>query len=314
MPLFAKKAPPVSPWWTISHSASDSVDLSVQQGVSAAANSIDVDAKLLRREIARGRYARAADAFDWKGYESKLAKELEARTMKAAEKSAAATARRLGVPFDSVDLQAQVRARARSTARQMAKESRNAMKESMRRIHRQVGESAKDTAELAKKMAGLNRQQANSVASRLAGMSDATAAQRSRETQRLIKRGRKNRASLVARHEGLTAAEDAQEATFRAAVDQGAIKEVWQRWVSIRDKRRDPICARLHGQRVRMGDRFRDPVTGKTYAKPPAPHGKCRCGRQYSFRKPGVRAAMEFMPDPRMERCQLLPQLRRVAP
>jgi len=285
VPLFAAKAP-VSPWWRISHAASDASDLSIQQGFSKAANAIGVDPKKLRDEIARGRFARAADAFDWKGFERDLANELESRTMKAAEKSAFDTARRLGIPVPSnEEIRVNVRTRAQATAKQMAKESRNALKTSMRRLRKQQKNSSANTASIARKIAGLNRQQATSVVNRLGALDEATPFKRNAQANKIVRSGRRNRARLVSRHEGSTAAEDAQELTIRAAEQQGVIKEVFQRWVSIRDKRRDPICARLHGQRVRLGDSFTDPLTGKKYSKPPQPHAKCRCGRQYTFKK-----------------------------
>ncbi len=69
------------------------------------------------------------------------------------------------------------------------------------------------------------------------------------------------------------------------------ISEVKQRWVSIKDKQRDPICARLHGQVVPLGQKFTDPGTGKKYDRPGQPHSRCRCGRQYSFGRVRQRAA-----------------------
>lgn len=301
MALFTKN-PPVSPWWRIAHAASDKSALSIRQGFSRAANAIEVDAKLLNAEIKRGRYARAADAFDWKGFEGNLAKELESRTMKAAERSAKATAKRLGIKPPSLDsMRATVRARAKATAKQMAKESRTALKESMRRLREQLGRSSAQTASRARQLAGLNRKQASSVVTRLSSLIDEGASPRKRDvaTRKLIKGHRRNRSTLVARHEGLTAAEDAQEAAILAAESEGMITGVTQRWVSIRDKRRDPVCARLHGQKVPIGKAFKDPLTGITYMKPPQPHGLCRCGRQYSFRQTAkAKAARELRMDP----------------
>ena len=288
------KNPPVSPWWRISHAASDKSILSIQQGFSKAVNAMEVNSKLLRDEIARGRYARAADAFDWKGFEKSLGNELESRTMRAAERSAKATAKRLGIETPSVEnMRTAVRGRARATARQMARESREAMKTSLKRIRRDLGRSSAQTASRAKQIAGLNRQQASSVVNRLSGMIEEGASpfKRDAETKKLVKAHRRNRSTMVARHEGLTAAEDAQETAMRAAAEQGAITQVFQRWVSIRDKRRDKVCKRLHGQRVRLGDKFTDPETGLKYDRPPQPHGLCRCGRQYSFKKKAGRRA-----------------------
>lgn len=267
---------PSDPWWKISHAAADASDLSLRQGFSTAANAIEVNTKKLRAEIKRGRYARAADAFDWKGFEKNLARELESRTMKAAVKSARATAERIGLdPPSNEEIRETVRARARATAKQMAKESRNAMKASLRRLRKDQGLSLKKTTRIGKQIAGLNRKQASGVVTRFNALKDATPRTRNAAIRRQIKAARRTRSSLVARHEGLTSSEDAQEATIRAAAEQGVIKEVWQRWVSIPDKRRDPICKRLHGQRVRLGDKFTDPATGIKYEKPPQPHGVC---------------------------------------
>ena len=118
------------------------------------------------------------------------------------------------------------------------------------------------------------------------------------ETRKLVKGRRRSRATLVARQESLTAAEDGQEAAIVAAQDQGAIENVTQRWVSVRDRNRDPICARLHGQKVPLGKPFTDPGTSVKYRSPPEPHSACRCGRQYSFRKTAkAKAASELVPS-----------------
>lgn len=277
---------PVSPWWKIAHAASAKVSNSVVQGFTRAANAIEVDGGLLEAHIRARRYASAADAFDWKGFRENLAGQLETRTMKAAIESATETAKRLGVDVDLDSVRRAVRTRARATARQMATESRRAVKDALRRMSRE-GLSPIQAASRAKQLAGLNRQQANSIVSRILSMRDdsLSPARQDAQIRRMVKRSRRNRAKLVSQHEGSTVAEDAQEVAIRAAKDEGAIKNVFQRWVSIRDKQRDPICARLHGQRVRLGQKFSDPATGKKYDKPPQPHGHCRCGRQYEFER-----------------------------
>jgi hypothetical protein len=168
----------------------------------------------------------------------------------------------------------------------MARETRKAMTKAIRRMKRE-GFSRREIVANARKMVGLNQQQANSVLSRMKKARDSGVGRGKlqREFDRVTARQFRNRGKMTGAHETKIGAEMGQDVAVAHAVDEGEIENPRERWVSIRDGRRDPICKRLHGQTVPLGKRFTDPSTGNSYKGPPEPHMTCRCGKHLMFRK-----------------------------
>lgn len=279
---------PTSEFFQITNVAADKSQERLRSRLAGAVGSVDVNNAALGRALRadRLRIGMVDAAVDWEGFESDLEERLFADIRRSARDAAEATARKMGTRLERGIIDDLARRRAREAARLMTKNSRQALFKTMQRLRRE-GFSDAFIRRNVRTFAGLNRQQTTAIMNRMKAMREAGAspAQMERAARRLSTRARQARARFSARQETKIGAEAGQDQAIRQALDNGEIEDVRQRWASIRDKRRDPVCARLHGQVRKLGERFVDPVTGNSYAGPPEPHQTCRCGKHIIFKR-----------------------------
>lgn len=269
-----QKKTPRSPWWRIVHNASDKQDSGLQGSVTRTVT-----------ELRQGKFG-AASKPSWPQFRNSLEGRLSKNMERAAVKSARESAKRLGVSFDEETVRNAARQRAKETAKLITAESRKSAS-LMRKRLRKEGYSERTINRTLSRSQGLTQGQSNVVVNRMLSAREGgkSVEQQLRAAQKQARISASSRARTVARSEGLAAAQEGQTEVMRAAEREGEIEDVRKVWVTVRDGRQDPICDRLHGQKVKLGTRFRDNSTGRRYSGPPEPHGSCRCGIQFKFRK-----------------------------
>lgn len=255
----------------------------IKASVTNAIKGIKVDAGALTGAYEDGRYAAAADAFDWKAFENKMAADMEAAILKASKSAVKATAGKLDVTVSTGELEALAKARARQTAAAIAAESREAMKAALSRMGK-ADVPTMDALHTAREISGLSKGQANAVVNRAASMrADGKSKNQIRsEVETLSARNARQRGARVAYFEGKAAAAEGQEATILAAIEAGEIKGADVRWKSKRGPTTCAICRGLHGKKVSVGKSFK--FGGKSYHAPPI-HGSCQCEIVFTIKR-----------------------------
>lgn len=279
---------PASVWWNIANDSAVASQGGLARALGKTLTDLTLNTARLGEMLDRGQVNRVGieSAVNFTKLEAKIEADVLAFNLKAARRAARESARQMGASrVSDAFIERVAQRRARSVARMMSRETRKAMSKAIRRMKRE-GFSRSEILQNARKMVGLNQQQANSVLSRVKALreSGAPRARLRREFDRLTGRQFRNRGKMTGAHETKIGAELGQDAAVAHATDEGEIENPRERWVSIRDGRRDPICKRLHGQTVPLGKRFVDPATGNSYKGPPEPHMTCRCAKHVLFR------------------------------
>lgn len=190
--------------------------------------------------------------------------------------------RALDINFATINAEAVNFARFRSAA--LVREIDASTRQGIREIIRagQLGQlDVRGQARAIKQLVGLTANQTRAVlnfslAQQELGLSGADL---ERRVERFYQRTLRRRATMIARTETIRSAHHGQDAIWRAAAQRGILDvNRWVReWITALDGRHDPICERLDGTTARLGEAFRDPLTGITYMAPPDPHTGCRC-------------------------------------
>lgn len=276
---------PSSVWFNIANDAAIAQEVGLARTLTNTLD-VNINGRRLGEMLDSGRVniAGIEAAVNFEKLERQLERDIFEFNLKSAKKAARESAKTMGAtPIPTEFLEREARRRARSVARSMSTETRRAMARSIRRMKAE-GFSRREIIANARKLGGLNQQQANSVLSRMKALreSGASRARMDKEFDRLTRRQFRARGKLAAGHETKIGAEMGQDSAVAHAVDAGEIENVRQRWVSIPDGRRDKICKGLHGQTVALGEKFS--YGGREYNGPPEPHLTCRCGKHVLFR------------------------------
>ena len=280
--------PRADPWWQIIHESSDEVEKPVDNAVKRTISKFQSwSLGEMERRLKKNQQSAAVDAVDWKGFQESLEQELHQRIQRSMKKTARESANKLGLDFDPSDkkLLRAAKLRARKSARLITNESRQALKETIKEYSKQ-GLTPRQIRSRVRPMLGLTRRQAYSLRhqEKLMRAKGASHAQIQKKLKGLSKRYAKQRSSYIARFEGLGASQQGADTVISTAMAEGDIEHVEKKWIrAARDSCQ--ICRRLNGQRVEFNARFIDPKTKKRYDNPPDPHGNCRCGLHYYFKK-----------------------------
>jgi len=218
----------------------------------------------------------------WTAYESSIAEELETKMLEAAESAASRAAWRLK---SECEISSSVRKRigrlAEKQAELIADNTRTAVSETKRKL-KKLGLEDRQTRRVVRSVAGLNRQQAASVANtlkaklgegKLFGSALRTAEARGRKYAR-------TRATRIAIAQSTSAAYMGIDVAMVCAEKAGAIQDPKRKWVKTASA--CSVCQRLHGKTVDAGKNFRHPDTGGALRGGDA-HMSCNCGVEYVY-------------------------------
>ena len=202
---------------------------------------------------------------------------------RVAAATAAPTAAGFGVNFNSVN-PAVVSWAERYTGQlitQITEESRQAIRDAIVESLRQ-GTGAAPTARDLRQYIGLNGPQARALARFEASMETPSPRLVERRAARMLR----ERATMIARTELITASNQGQQAAWNYAGDNSLIPETaFKEWLASGDERTCPICSAMNGTRVpfrseyMVATRF-DAGGGALNVEPkmvPPAHPMCRC-------------------------------------
>lgn len=279
---------PADPWWRIVHASADLTEAGIQRSVTKVVKSFRRSSLgALEKAVGKGQLSSAVQSVNWKGFEKDLHGQLEKRILRSMRESGLRSATKLNIDFDPNDraLLKAANLKAKNAARLISNESRAAANKAVRQMQKE-GLSPRQISRRLRPMLGTTQRQTNSMllqakALKAKGRSQI---QIDRKLTQLSNRYGKHRARNIARFEGLGAGQYGADSVIASAMEQGQIEKVEKKWVRA-NADACPICKRLNGQRVGFDRKFIDRKTSKKYDAPPEPHGNCRCGLHYYFKK-----------------------------